>query len=210
MDNELLMRDLKALDSALSFIVDDGINYQRWFISFGSLLYVIRDKNLGLEFNQDIDISIVGPHNYDKIKGRLEEDGFQLVSHIKNDITGEVLFADFKSPNGLSVDLFFWINHNGYLWHTYDYMAERPENGIPNRYHFKALPQWMMTGEPYKYDWFQEMSPLKIPNKYGTLLDYWYPHWYIPDNEFGVSRTDIIREPTTCKDLPGVLTLGGK
>lgn len=201
MEQEKLMRDLKVIDSVLSITSENGEGYLKWFLSFGSLLYAIRDKDSGGEFTQDIDISILGSANFEKIKTRFEENGFQMVTHIRNDITGTVYFADFKSKNGLSVDLFFWVEYNGHLWHTYDYMAERPKDGVPKKYHFKSLPKWMFSGDTYKYFWFQEISPLKIPNKYGTLLDYWYPHWYIPNNEFGVSVCEKIVEPKTCRNL---------
>jgi hypothetical protein len=200
------MRDLKSLENALNVITSDGITRQKWFVSFGSLLYIIRDKKLGKEFTQDIDISIIGPHDYSAIKNGLEEDGFKLVSHIRNDITDEVLFADFRSPNGLSIDLFFWIEEGDRLWHTYNFMNEKIPEGIPEQYHFKSVPKWMMEGEPYKYEWFDGISPMRIPAKYGTLLDYWYPHWYVPNLEFGVSQAAIIHEPKTCQHLfQGVL-----
>lgn len=207
MDDEQLERDLRTLENSLDSLTPDGTTYQNWFVSFGSLLYIIRDKNHGIEFTQDIDISIVGEHQYEQIKTSLQESGFTLENHIVNDVTGDILFADFKSKHGLNVDLFFWIEHNGYLWHTYDDMREKPSNGIPEKYYFKAVPTWMMTGQSYKYRWFDTISPLKIPHLYGTLLDYWYPHWFIPDAEFGQSRTKILKEPTTCKNLSEVLCL---
>lgn len=206
MNNESLMKDLRSLECVLDILVGSDVR-QKWFISFGSLLYVLRDKKLGIEFNQDIDISIIGRHNYEYMRSRLLEDHWDLVKEIRNDVTNEILCADFRSPNGLSVDLFFWIEVNGYLWHTYDYMNEKPSNGIPTQYHFKPVPKWMMNGDPYPYRWFEEISPLKVPNKYGTLLDYWYPHWFIPDNEFGVSKCLKIVEPRTCENLEGVLKI---
>jgi len=206
MDNEKLMKDLRNLENVLNVLVT-GDQRQKWFISFGSLLYVLRDKKLGVEFNQDVDISIIGKHDYKGMKRSLESEHWQLVKEIRNDITGEILMADFCSPNGLSVDLFFWIEHNGHYWHTYDYQNEKNESGIPTQYHFKSLPKWMFSGEPFKYRWFEEISPLKIPNKYGTLLDYWYPNWYVPDNEFGVSKCQKTVEPRTCEFLEKVLTL---
>ncbi len=199
MNDELLMRDLKQIENTLDTLTDDGMNYQKWFVSFGSLLYLIRDKKHGIEFNQDIDVSVVGPHNFEKIDVSLRENGFERVSIIENDQNNEVLFADYKSPNGLSLDLFFWIETPGYLWHTYDYMREGKRN--PSFYHFKAVPKYMMEGEPYKYIWFDEISPLKIPKYYGTLLDYWYPHWFIPDSDFGTSKTLYKVEVKTCNNL---------
>ena len=123
MEDRVLAWDLKCLRGALDVHLDNGIDRQTWFISFGSLLYLIRDRLQGKPYEQDVDISIVGPHRYDIIENTLLSDGFTKKSHIKNDITDEVLYAEFQSPNGLNVDLFFWIEHNGKLWHTYDYMA---------------------------------------------------------------------------------------
>ena len=207
MDDESLMRDLRSIRSNLDILNDDGMTYLKWFASFGTLLYMIRDKNLGVEYTQDIDISIIAPYNQEKIISRFEEDGFQIVTIIRNDLTDEILFVDFKSPNGISLDLFFWIECNGHLWHTYDYWAERNSNGIPGKYHFKSLPNWMVSGDPYKYQWFNEELEIKIPKLYGTLLDYWYPHWFIPDNEFGQSRTNKIIELKNCLNLTEVLSV---
>jgi len=198
-ENESLMRDLRAIQNALDRLQPNGMDYVKWFISFGSLLYIIRDKKLGLEFTQDIDISIIGPHELDKILNALGEDGFTKCRHIINDKTGETLYVDLKSPHGMNVDLFVWIKKGGFYFHTYDYMNEKPESGIPEKYHFKGTPAEYFEGEPYKYSWFEEISPLKIPRLYGTLLDYWYPNWYIPDSEFGVSRCQVLLEPSTCE-----------
>jgi hypothetical protein len=207
MTDDELMRDLMNLNSSLDVLTPDGSKYIKWFLSFGSLLYAIRDKKNNIPFTQDIDISIVGTSDYERIKTSLQGNGFQINNYIKNDLTDEVLFADFKSKHGLNIDLFFWIEHNGFMWHTYDYMAEHPSDGIPGQYHFKGTPAWMMKGEPFKYRWFDNISPLKVPHLYGTLLDYWYPHWFIPDSEFGQSRAQITVEPKTCKNLETTLCL---
>ena len=196
--------DLRTIQNTLQTLTSDGMTYQKWFVSFGSLLYMIRDKNHGVEFVQDIDISIVGSHNYEQIDRTLQDNGFQRVSRIKNDQDGSVLFADYKSPNGLSLDLFFWIESPGYLWHTYDYMREGKE--IPSFYHFKAVPKYMMEGKPYSYSWFDEISPLMVPKYYGTLLDYWYPNWFIPDADFGLSKAMYEVEIESCKDVVSHLT----
>ncbi|GAG38161.1 unnamed protein product, partial [marine sediment metagenome] len=166
MDKEMLMRDLKTIENTLDVLSDDGQTYQNWFISFGTLLYLIRDRELGKEFNSDIDISVVGPHNFEQINRTLEENGFRRISKILNDQNETVLFADYKSPNGLSLDLFFWIETPGHLWHTYDYMREGKE--VPSIYHFKSVPKEFMMGAPHKHSWFEEISALKIPQLYGT------------------------------------------
>lgn len=200
MDNELLMKDLKTIQNSLDVLGPDGLNRVKWFVSFGSLLYMIRDKKLGIEFNQDIDISIIGAHEFTKIKNSLMEDGFEFKRSIIHDCTGETLFADFVSPNGLSLDIFVWIKDpdKELLWHTYDEMNEKPENGIPESYYFKSTPMEYFYGKPWTLPWFEEISPFNIPFLYGTLLDCWYPNWFIPDADFGQSRCQSEMHLKTC------------
>jgi len=172
----------------------------KWFVSFGTLLYLIRDKKHGKEFDTDMDISIVGEHNFEQIDGNLKENGFEECTRIINDTTKSILFASYKSSNGLHLDLFFWIKVDNYYFHTYDYMRDSTD-GRPSFYHFKSLPPYMFEGDTINYEWIESMSPLKIPALYGTLLDYWYPNWFTPDEDFGTSRCDEILEPKTCEGL---------
>jgi hypothetical protein len=192
-------KDLKELSNILNLHLEDGISKMKWFLSFGTLLYAIRDKRLGETFSEDIDISIVGPHNFDQVNSAMVNGGFIKKKSIINDETGQTLYAEYISPNVIHVDLFFWINENNHWWHTYDYLNEKTD--IPSHYHFKAVPEWMFHGEPYKYEWVFEDTFVNIPRLYGTLLDLWYPNWFIPDKEFGVSKASITCEPLTCKNL---------
>lgn len=188
-----MIKDLREIDSAFSQCHDNGKH--KWFISFGSLLYLVRDR--GKPFNQDIDISIIGEHRFDRILNQLLNNGFTLTNRVINDVTKEPLFVELKSPSGIMVDVFFWIREGDNYWHTYDYMREKKE--IPTTYVFKSLPAYMFDGAPYKTEF--EGVELNLPNKYGTLLDYWYPNWFIPDEEFGQSLCQTRKELKSCGDL---------
>jgi hypothetical protein len=105
------------------------------------------------------------------------------------------------TPSGLSIDLFVWMEAKGKYWHSYDFWMERPENGIPKKYYFKSCPKELLDAGTYKYEWEIEGAYLKIPKLYGSLLDYWYPNWYIPDENFGQSYALEIITLDSCREL---------
>jgi len=102
---------------------------------------------------------------------------------------------------GVGVDIFFWIKSGNNYWHTYDRKLEFPKNGIPSEYYFKATPALAFKGEPYRYVWEEIAVPINVPRLYGTLLDIWYPGWFIPDRNFGQSRAVKEVKVKSCKNL---------
>jgi hypothetical protein len=200
MDQELLLRDLKSIEGSLDGLLSDGMTRMKWFVSFGTLLYLIRDKKHGKPFETDIDISIVGEHNFKHINDSLLNNEFKQNTCIRDSVTDEVYFANYVSPHKLHLDLFMWFEAGQNYWHTYDYMGDA-KDGIPSFYHFKSTPKFMFEKETIKYNWFEDMSSVKIPALYGTLLDYWYPNWFKPMPDFGVSLCDVIYEPKNCENL---------
>lgn len=199
--SEDLMRDVKAINNSLDVLLPNGETYQKWFISFGTLLYLVRD--FGKEYTTDIDVSVVDDYDPDRISYGLEQNGFVVQQKIIHSVTGEPLFIAYETSSGNHVDIFFWKKFNDYYWHTYDYNMERPD-GIPRQYVFKGTPAHMFDGVPVKFKWFDLISDTKIPFKYGTLLDYWYPGWVTPDPDFGQSR-GLIKKADNCQDLEGAL-----
>jgi len=198
--NESLRKDFSTIASSLNIFTQDEITRQKWFVSFGSLLYLIRDFKHGVPFETDMDISITGRHRYERTRKNLENGGWNRIREIRNDFTDDILYAEYESPNGLSLDLFFWFQVGDLLWHTYDYLMEKPSDGRPSKYHFKGTPKWMFEGGIKDFNWLDGEPKLKVPIKYGTLLDYWYPDWFIPNPDFGVSL-GIIKEVDSCADL---------
>jgi len=171
----------------------------KWFVSFGSLLYLIRDHKHGVPFNQDIDISYMGS-DYDEVRHELMREGIQPVHKIVSDVDGNTLNEGFKFEDGMSLDIFTWLRKDDYLWHTYDFSMQHPENGIPSKYHFKNIPAWMLDNQPCRYEFCYDEYTV-IPKLYGTLLDYWYPGWIVPDPEFGTSHAQNILNIGGCQEL---------
>ena len=192
-------KDLRLIADILDcYRPEEG--YDDWFVSFGSLLYIVRDMKHGEDLEQDIDISLFKRNAYEEIRKELLDSGFLFQHHIKHDITGETLNAHFKSPDGLPLDIFVWIEHDGQFWHTYDYYLEKPEDGIPSSYHFKSCPINLLDGT-HKIDFNINGDYLRVPKNYGTLLDYWYPNWFVPDKNFGVSKAETIKTLKSCGEL---------
>ena len=173
----------------------------KWFLSFGTLLYFIRDKNMGVPFEQDFDVSVLGPCDEKRIINFMGQWSFEVCNRILNDRTKEPLQLVFKSKSiPFCIDIFFWKKHNDYWWHAYDYYGEHPKSGIPKKYVFKGTPKRFFKGEVWKYNWTDLTGNLNFPNLYGTLLDYWYPGWFVPDKNFGQSKGTTVKVKT-CKDL---------
>lgn len=175
-----------------------------WFVAFGTLLYFIRDKNMGKKFKTDFDIAVflTPGSNWNAFMLGMEERGFHKKRVIINDVTNQPLQAVFSREEvGFDFDLFFMIESGNYIWHTFDTKMENPRKGIPSEYVFKGVEKAAFHGGTIKYLW-NDLSPgLNFPIKYGTLLDKWYPGWFIPDARFGQSKCDRIVKMSSCKDI---------
>ena len=179
-------------------------NPTRWFISFGAMLYFLRgDKRMGKPFDGDFDISLLDRIPEPTLINNMESFGFTLEKKIINDITGEPFQMVFKGVDHLvkdiRLDVFFWIRVGSYYWHTYDYHMEFKNR--PREYVFKGTPATAFDGEFWEYTWEDIAPPLKFPCLYGTLLDIWYPGWFLPDPKFGQSKAAKIVKLKTCKNL---------
>jgi len=184
----------------------------KWFLCFGALLYVVRDRMVK-EFDTDLDIGCI----YGKIPARALVDNFsaynfKLVNQVVNDRTGEPFQLVFENKY-FSVDVFFWYRANGYYWHTGDLMGKRPKNGILKEYIFKGTPEEFIKKDTVKFQWFEEVPYIPIPKRYGSLLDIWYPPkrytdgrivpnsaWFIPDRNYGMSQGKTVKLKT-CKHM---------
>jgi len=174
----------------------------KWFISFGSLLYFIRDRNMGVNFEQDFDVSVLGECDYNRVIEFMGQWSFEVKRRILDDQTKEPLQLVFKSKSiHFVIDVYFWRKYNGYWWHTYDYYGEHPKNGKPSKYVFKGTPKDAMSGEPWKYNWEEITGDINFPKNYGTLLDIWYPGWFVPDANFGQSKAEKKITVKNCKHL---------
>ncbi|HUS90074.1 MAG TPA: hypothetical protein VMW91_12060 [Desulfosporosinus sp.] len=169
----------------------------RWFISFGALLYFLRDKKMGKKLRQDVDISVFEDAPVKNIIDSFTQYQFKVRTYMVDDVTNKPLHVVLKGY--LDVDIFIWIKANGYYWHTYDH--DMSGEKVPKQYVWKGTPCELMDGEVWKYHWDERVSPLNFPRLYGSLMDYWYPGWYVPDARFGQSRCEKIVKLKTCKNL---------
>jgi len=175
---------------------------EKWFMSFGALLYFIRDRNMGVKFEQDLDITVLGNISMKRLVQAMDEWGFRPKSKIVDDHTKrpfQIVFASETMP--CFIDVFLWKKSGDYWWHTYDYYGEHPKNGIPSKYIFKGTPEWAMKGEVYKYNWEEITGDMNFPCLYGSLLDIWYPGWFVVDKNFGQSHAAKTVKVKTCKKL---------
>jgi len=196
MIDEPHMRLLNFLLGALG-----GVSKLKWFLSYGTLLYYIRDFRMEKPYEWDYDVCLFNA-DAEAVMLSMESSGFHLHKKIVNDVTGEPFQLVYKHNRMEKyADLFFMFDVGGYTWHTYDFDMEMPEDGIPKNYRFKGVPSEYFEGEVFKYMWFDNIPKLPFPCKYGTLLDTWYPGWFIPDSNFGQSRCQRIVETKSCVKL---------
>jgi len=213
--NDIITRAMESVEN------NNGQRIQ-WFYAFGTLLNYVRKRTLAVD--QDIDIGVIyGETEAHKIIKGITNAGFQQGNKIVNDITKEPLNVHFTHPETPSIDLFFFVEKNNILYHTYDLKKEMRE--IPAEYHFKGVEKQLIMpsketieksrkGHPegdqiltnkgvWKYDIYGNHSGnvFHCPFAYGTLLDIWYPGWIVEEKHYGQSRTDNVKTVKSCKDL---------
>jgi hypothetical protein len=186
----------------------------KWFVSFGTMLYYFRDKNMGVPFQGDFDISILGKTDWKYIVQSFAEWGYNVRTKLIHDKSGHPFQIVFKHDTFLfDIDLYFWVNANKYWWHTYDYYKEN--KSVPKKYIFKGTPEYAFKGKPFLYPWAEIAQDIQFPYLYGTLLDLWYPGkevdgrmeggWFIPDKNYGQTHAEKIVKLTTCSGLENKL-----
>lgn len=212
--NENLARTLTAITEVFNSPYKMAEEGAKWFISFGTLLWFIRDRLLNIPLNQDIDISLYyNSIPRDLLITRMDEYGYQLSGEVLNDVTRLPLQMSF-SPRipGLypvDIDVFFWVLGKRYAWHTYDMdMVRKP---ILNKYVFKATPIEYFKASTIRYVWEEIAPELYFPSRYGSLLDTWYPPlknpeggyiensgWMTRNPQYGQSKAALIKTLKTC------------
>lgn len=200
------------------------IENSRWFVCFGTLLDLVRDKKFTI--SQDVDIGIIGNINelYKSIKVN-----HHIESYIKSDKTNNILNFSYYI-HGVSVDFYRWVKFGGMYWHTYDTNLEKPKNGVPSVYRFKSMPveifdidsekqrklivdmAYFEQGRPSmskKGTWVKPLPEapadgidLQLPYMYGYFLDIAYPDWATERKQFGQSKSfNNVKYTKTCKGL---------
>lgn len=156
----------------------------RWFFGFGTLLTIIRDKSNFPKYD-DIDVCL----SYDNWNERVihnfcDAHGWIVKKKIINDVTGEALYMTIKAGpdirdtyGPLEVCFFLWYEHNGIYWHCFDEGQENKKSGVPSKYRFRGIPKEWMDDNVLKIPMLDTSMEGRIPQRYGCMLDEWYPDW---------------------------------
>ena len=199
MDKESALRLFKAL---LASANEAGIT-DAWFPGFGTLLGIVRENDF-IEHDDDLDMCILADH-ITKEQGQAYYDAcnkrglfkFRRKVQRRSDNDRFLWFSLKGERKGVKSCNWFFFEHNNYSWHSKgrkwafgpkfkasgnifkegDYEARG--KGIPSR----LFENMVMC--PFKFHGLK----FKIPEKYGSILDNWYPGWKIPKRG-GCSRQE--------------------
>lgn len=169
----------------------------KWFICFGALLRIIRDKGK-MPDGEDIDFGIFyEDYNPKHLEAVFQAGGIYVKKKIINDVTKKPLYytmVDYST--GIEVCIFAWIKHNGIRYHTYDVKLEGKK--IPSKYVFKGVPEALFNDIMEK-PLIDTYRSVKVPVAYGALFDLWYEDWCVERS--GVSKTKWVLEMKSCKQF---------
>jgi len=194
---------------------------KKWFISFGTLLWFIRDMPKGKPLSSDIDISMMyGSVAMPDLVSTFESLNFKLRKAVLPVHDAKHPFQATFQPTSqlypdIDIDIWFWIPFNGRYWHCGDFQNQVGSGvGLFREYTLKGIPQkWIdgkediFTVETAAASLAEIAPPLNLPKYYGTLLDYWYPPtrpntcWFNKVHNYGMSKC---LEKITIKSLKEV------
>lgn len=183
----------------------------KWFICFGTLLSLVRDKVFG--GLGDIDIGIIG--DFPKIVNAFQNIS-PIVVEFTDDSTHEALHARCKICDKF-IDFFNWKRKGGYFYHTYRNINS--EAGMtfkgtpvgcfePERKTIESFLKDLRYGRAMnKNGTWQRLVPgleaecvsVNLPFCYGQCLDIWYPEWSTRRDNYGQSEAAHILTLNSCK-----------
>lgn len=204
MNLEQLKRVLNVIQLCLNLYSTNAGTPLKWFVSFGSLLNLLRDRG---KVDGDIDLSVFFDEaDGDRIINAFGQFGYKLEKKIIHNQNHRPLFLSFvpldKGMHGdIGIDIFFWFAANNLYYHTYDYFMENPANGIPNKYVFKGIKKSILDGPIIKYQWPGTPYEVPCPLRYGEALQAWYPGFFIKDPKFGCSKAKHMVQVNRVDDL---------
>ena len=184
--------------------IDDVIGHLHYtyFVCFGMLLHLIRDGSL--EDDHDIDMGLLREEDidYDALIRAFASNGYSVRKKVISDYSYKPFYIGLKHETLPPICLFFWQLHEGKRYHTYDINFENKE--IPSEYVFKGVDAKLLDGKVYKEhfgtrkdEMFRDV--IRIPQKYGSLLDAWYPNWLEQRSE--QSNRDDCLMMKSCREL---------
>lgn len=194
----------------------------KWFIAFGTLLHLLRDRVFDL--TDDIDVGVI-TEDYKAVHQAFSL-SHKKVAQVVNDVTGNPLKVTYQMPDSkLMIDIFFWQKRGSLYYHTYDEEFEQPKSGVLSKYKFrgveaecfdvdeantKAYQKNIHYREAFRPDgtWMAwvpgyegESLYTVLPYGYGRCLDLWYQNWALRNDQFGCSVSPYVKEVRSCKDL---------
>jgi hypothetical protein len=223
-NNERLATTALAIYNVLGEALRQDQNDVRYFISFGTLLWYIRDMPMKIPLEQDIDISLVyGDLPREQVIQRFDDNGYGLSNELLDNYSRRPLHMSFSPKKSktadlypVDVDIFFWVLGHDYAWHTYD-MFNRGQ-AILDEYTFKGIPRELFDAPTIKYPFVEIAPDLCFPSKYGSLLDEWYPPqtdaqgnliantgWNKRVKNYGQSKASAMKTIRSCKGMMEVL-----
>jgi len=215
MPDERMAHTVAALSDVFGLVIGP-----KWFVSFGSLLWFVRDRLLGRPLEQDIDVSLeFGTFPRDHLISRMLDYNYKLSgevldNHLKYPL--QMTFSPSREMYPVDIDVYFWVIGKKFAWHTYD--VNHTKKIILNEYVFKGVPADYITAPTVSYVWEEIAPEVKFPSMYGSLLDYWYPPkkgtdgkflpntgWMVQDKQYGQSQAAAVKTLKTCKNMAEVL-----
>ncbi len=229
MDEQLKQMVFNKVSGMMSYQYGDTGLPLRWFFCFGTLLRFIRHRG-EFCITQDIDVGVLYEEcdSEKMVNSMANSTDYELESVFLHDVTNKPLNAHFMpsadSIKGTpSIDLYFWYPSGNMLYHTYD--VKRECKSIPSKYYLKGVKRrWMRPDQDtiklrkksgpegerlidelgvWHYDIFGDHSgyTFPVPFAYGSLLDEWYPGWFVEDRNFGQSKSTWTKEVKSMKKL---------
>jgi len=197
-ENKLTLKSFNKTIKTVGYLLEKS--RAKYFLCFGSLLGIIRDDGV-VEGDTDIDIGVMyeDHENNRKLANVFNRYNYKLTKKIIHDVDKKPLYMCFEHVTMPCIDIFFFIEHQGVRWHTYDTMAERKE--IPSKYIFKGLPAKCLKKVKKKRFGTRGKPlldrPVGVPAAYGGCLDSWYPDYKTPRK--GCSEAQYMIKSNSCK-----------
>jgi len=210
MANKLTIDSLNKVLNTIGVLLERVYhNEPKWFICFGTLLGLIRDKGI-IEGDTDIDIGIFQEDiNEKQIFSIMERYDYKCTKIIRLDNTDKTItktyqhptlaYACFEHKTMPCIDMFGWYKWGDYRFHTYDYYGEGKE--YPSKYYWKGVESRYFEKMAHSRFGTRTQDLLirhvSYPMWYGHLLDLWYPDWKTPRK--GESVSPYCLEMKSCK-----------
>ena len=171
------MKDLKTfIDPRFKTLGERTVNRAKeilsklnipFWLSNGSLLGCIREGNL-IPHDEDIDIGVWDACclEHEVIKRSFLENGFRLCSELGR--PGNAHEYSFITPEGVRLDIFFYIQEADHCWMGLWTSAEKPMRMV-----FPSIPSFIMK----KF----AGGIFPVPSNYEDMLYANYGDWQVPD-----------------------------